>query len=144
MNKTENLLVCEISEKSVLKIADFGLSALVFAAAEMTEHGFDFPTPVGSPGSPKNRISSSSGSSNSGSSPLSGLTTPTYFRRLKSVVGSPHYAAPEITDTESLGYDGCKVDMWSAGVILYSLLTGGLPFGRDISVCHKYKYYTLS
>jgi len=63
------------------------------------------------------------------------------MRRLRSVVGSPHYIAPEIASNEPGGYDGSKVDMWSAGVILYSLLTGALPFGGDISSCPRYKRY---
>jgi len=61
------------------------------------------------------------------------------LRRLRSVVGSPHYIAPEIATSNILGYDGRMVDIWSAGIILYSLLTCTLPFGSDIAICPRYK-----
>jgi BR serine/threonine kinase len=39
---------------------------------------------------------------------------------------SPHYAAPEILAGRA--YDGRKSDIWSAGVIFFSLLSGRMPF----------------
>lgn len=49
---------------------------------------------------------------------------------LKTSCGSPNFAAPEII----LGdvYVGPEVDVWSAGVILYALLCGSLPFDDGI------------
>ncbi|CAI5456066.1 unnamed protein product [Caenorhabditis angaria] len=43
--------------------------------------------------------------------------------------GSPPYAAPELLLGKS--YDGMKADIWSMGVLLYILVTGGFPFPSD-------------
>ncbi len=56
------------------------------------------------------------------------------LKRLTSVVGSERYQAPEIKQN-STGYDGTKVDIWSSGVILYTLVTGNMPFNDNLSTC---------
>ena len=43
--------------------------------------------------------------------------------------GTPVYMAPEIIQGE--GYEGFPVDIWSAGVALYIMLSGNIPFNRD-------------
>jgi len=192
--KPENLLLSDQGDKSCLKIADFGLSAVVFAAAEMHENttpqNFNFNSQFQNNNNNNSSVSplmnkntnhqenqfnfnsNSSSSSSSNSSPISSptvaspskhksinsrtsnviqfntpssnnnnnnnnnnnkayqhehqplnnsnnqqhdqqqqqqqsydstqfLSTPV-FRRLKSVVGSPHYAAPEINQGGTL------------------------------------------
>jgi len=48
---------------------------------------------------------------------------------LETSCGSPHYASPEIVSGAK--YVGNQADIWSAGVVLYALLTGGLPFDDE-------------
>jgi len=103
--KPENLLLADHDDGAVLKIADFGLSAV---CADQNE--------------------------SSGSGGVS-------MRRLMSVVGSPHYVAPEVLEGADDGYDGSKADAWSLGVILFALLNGNLPFGKDLLRCTRFAHF---
>jgi len=158
-------------EAGVLKIADFGLSALHAAAADpgAADAGpgpsrgvvvFPGPDDDPAPGSasasrpstperlgralqpvplhtPPSRAAVDTVPANS-PSPGTGCTP---LARLASVVGSPFYTAPEVTGHGGAGYDGLKADAWSCGVILFAMLTGGMPFGDDLGACPRYRAY---
>jgi 5'-AMP-activated protein kinase catalytic alpha subunit len=61
---------------------------------------------------------------------------------LRTHCGSLNYAAPEIIGKQS--YEGTAVDVWSCGVILFTMLAGSLPFDEEIiSILNKKVESTL-
>jgi 5'-AMP-activated protein kinase catalytic alpha subunit len=55
---------------------------------------------------------------------------------LKTACGSPCYAAPEMIASKK--YHGLEVDIWSCGVILFTMVCGTLPF-EDSNTSELYK-----
>lgn len=55
---------------------------------------------------------------------------------LHTVCGTPSYVAPEILAKK--GYEGAKADVWSCGVVLFSVTAGYLPF-NDYNVTVLYR-----
>lgn len=53
--------------------------------------------------------------------------------------GSPPYLAPEIYGSEL--YDAEKTDVWSCGVILFTLLFGYFPFKEATESCKSYQHF---
>lgn len=45
---------------------------------------------------------------------------------VKEQCGTPAYLAPEII--QDLGYRNLSADIWSLGVLLYSMVSGSMPF----------------
>nr|UUZ30954.1 drought tolerant protein [Medicago sativa] len=55
---------------------------------------------------------------------------------LHTVCGTPSYVAPEILAKK--GYEGAKADVWSCGVVLFTVTAGYLPF-NDYNVTVLYR-----
>lgn len=104
--KPENILVKSKSWPLEVKLADFGLANFINDA--------DPPSPE-----PPGGSSDSAGSSG--------------IRPMATVIGTPGYVAPEVVKRSPYGP---PVDMWAAGVVLYILLSGKMPFyGRTDVEC---------
>ena len=58
-----------------------------------------------------------------------GLSNDYVFGKLSTPCGSPCYAAPEMVTGRQ--YYGDTVDIWSSGIVLYSMVCGYLPFEDD-------------
>lgn len=61
--------------------------------------------------------------------------------RTFTIVGTPHYMAPEVILGK--GY-GSSADLWSLGIMLYEFRCGGVPFGEDLNDSYKVYQAILS
>ena len=48
--------------------------------------------------------------------------------RTKTIIGTPHYMAPEVILGEGYSF---RVDFWSIGICMYEFMCGGVPFGEN-------------
>lgn len=56
---------------------------------------------------------------------------------LETICGTTVYMAPELIERKC--YDGFKIDTWSLGVILYTMIHGTMPFDEDDETKTKWK-----
>ena len=60
--------------------------------------------------------------------------------RKTTICGTPNYIAPEILNQNKLGLGhSYEVDIWSLGVIMFTLLAGRPPFGALLSSLNAHR-----
>lgn len=102
--KTSN---CVLDHNGRLKLCDFG------SARGLSPPSRPATASLSSPAADSNNLSMSIDRPASSSS------------RAYTIIGTPHAMAPEMVAADA-GYD-CSVDFWALGVLLYELLTSGIP-----------------
>lgn len=136
--KPANILCCSRDGPSPCKIADFDLatSADIGKSNALKDSGTSgHGSPARSPG--HYRYSSESGDEHARpDSPRREIP----IMEMNSAVGSPEYMAPEIArlfleDEMSVNKYSQACDIWSLGVIMYTALSGGVPFRANPYDC---------
>jgi serine/threonine protein kinase len=73
-----------------------------------------------------------------------GFSRKTHGESISAFCGSPGYSAPEIVMKEEYGlsYDGYKADLFSLGVLIFTLIFGCPPFNASLSTCQLFRKFS--
>jgi len=62
-----------------------------------------------------------------------------HFSKLTEIIGTSHYLSPEAIS----GHFSSMCDIWSCGIVLYTLLAGEFPFYKHYQNCEDYELFNM-